>query len=172
MLFGSSIEEMRWCAVDGIVICRVDVRVVSEVGSDGVLGDVMSLRFELGSVADAMFEVARLPYLAGRLFARRVGVAALDELDCLGCTHVDRWGQQDVDVVGHHGEPMKEKFTLCAVPLQRRQEESGIGRALKVPMLSERTEGDRIRGELLTLSRHRKRVYLSFALERSSNSGM
>ena len=132
----------------------VDVWVVRQVGAGGVPGDVVSLRFEVAEVADAVFEVARVPDLAGGLFACGVGVAAFDKLNCLGGADVDCRGEQDVDVIGHDGIGVEEEFALGAVALEGCEEEFGVIGALEVAMLSEGGDGEGVGGELLTLGRH------------------
>jgi hypothetical protein len=57
--------------------------------------------------------IARLPDSSGELLAQSEGVAAFDELGC----SLDGfgWREQYVDVLWHHGKPMKEKPGLVAV---------------------------------------------------------
>jgi hypothetical protein len=58
-------EELGRGGVGGGRVGGVDVRVVAEVGTGGVLGDVVLLGFEVGEVAYAVFEVAFIPNLTG-----------------------------------------------------------------------------------------------------------
>jgi hypothetical protein len=57
------------------------------------------------------------------------GEASLDEFD--GMLDGFGGGAEDVDVVGHDDEAIKEKFTLIAIAKECRDHEFGVGGALE-----------------------------------------
>ena len=126
---------MRGRGVDGAWKSGVDVGVVGEVGAGGVLGDVETLGFEVGEVADAVFKAGGMPDFV--VAVGGVGVAAFDELDGSRCADVCGGREEDVDVVGHDGVGVEEELALRAVALEGCEEEFSAGCALEVAMPAE-----------------------------------
>lgn len=73
-----------------------------------------------------------VPDSAGALFTYGVGVAAFHQLDAARCALVDRWGDEDVNVVVHDGEGMDEEPALVSIAEEGGDEEVGVRGALEV----------------------------------------
>lgn len=96
----------------------------AEAGADGVVVDVVAMLLEVLPIADAMVGEASLPDRGGGVEA--VGEAAFDEHD--GSLEGDvLWGEEEMEVVGHDDEGVKEEVAFLPVVLEGLEEEMGCG---------------------------------------------
>jgi hypothetical protein len=93
------------------------------VGADGVLVDVGSADFELGSVANAVVGEASLPDGLGG--GEAVGEASFDQ--AYGALEGDALrGEEEVNVIGHDDEGVEFVVAFGAVVLEGFEEELGV----------------------------------------------
>jgi hypothetical protein len=76
----------------------VNVGVVWVVLADGIVCDVLLLRFEVVIVADAVFVITGVPDFSGELVADGERISSLYELDAAGRALIDCGGDQDVEM--------------------------------------------------------------------------
>jgi hypothetical protein len=120
----------------------VDVGVVEIVLPDGVVGDVLLLRFEVVFVPDAVFVVSGVPDFPGELAANCEGISALDELDAASRALIDRGCDQHVEMVWHDGEGVERESALIAVPEESGDHEFGVRGALEDSVTLVGEDGD------------------------------
>jgi hypothetical protein len=108
----------------------------------GIVGDVVKLGCEVGVIADAVFVIAGVPDLAQRLLPGGEGLATLDELDAAGGALVDRWCDEGVDVIGHHGEAMELEVFGVSIAEESGDEEFSVRGALEVAMALKGEDSD------------------------------
>jgi hypothetical protein len=93
------------------------------VGANGILVDVGSADFELGSVANAVVGEASLPDGLGR--GEAVGEASFDQ--AYGALEGDGLrGDEEVNVIGHDDEGVEFIVAFGAVVLEGFEEELGV----------------------------------------------
>ena len=102
----------------------------------GVAGYVEALFMKVFDISNAMFVIARVPYLSGRLFANREGVTAFDELDATCSRLIMRWSNENVNVVWHYDKGVQLEPSLVSISEETGDEEFGICGSLKMAMLS------------------------------------
>ena len=122
-MFGCGVEQMR--------VMEMDVRVILNIFTCWVIGDVKKLIVVVVRVCDAVGVVAVLPYFSGDVIANGEGKAALYQLDAAFDGVIVGRRDQDVNVVGHDYEAVELKAALFAVTRERIHHEVGVCGALK-----------------------------------------
>src|SRR5258707_14117169 len=112
-------------------VMEMDVRVILNVFSFWVVGDVEKLIVVVVRVCDAMRVAAFLPNLSGEVIANGEGKASLDQLNAALDGMIVGRRDQDVNVVGHDDEAVESKAALFAVTRERVHHEVGVCGALK-----------------------------------------
>ena len=132
------------------------MRVIHEVLSSGIVGDVEKLGAEVVFVTDSVFVIAGVPDVTGFLVLGSERIAALDELNAARRADVRGGRDKDVDVIGHDGEAMKQKFGRVSIAKESGDEKLGVFCALEMPVAIECEDGDGVGVELLADRGHAK----------------
>jgi len=112
-------------------VTKMDVWVVLNVFTCGVIGDVEELIVVVAGIGDAMRMVAVLPDLSCEVVANGEGEASLYQLDAALDGVVLGRRDEDVNVLGHDDEAVKLKAALFAVTKERIHHEIGVCGPLK-----------------------------------------
>lgn len=117
--------------------------------------DVSELVIEVLRVAHAVLEVARMPNGLPALDGMRV--TAFNELNAAGSALVDRRRDEDMDVVGHRHETVKQKLAAIAITEERCDEEAGISGVREVRSFLECRDCDGVGAQLVAGRRHEEK---------------
>jgi hypothetical protein len=135
-MFGCGVEQMR--------VMEMNVRVILNVFSFWVIGDVEELIVVVASICDSMRVVAVLPNLSGEVVANGEGKASLDQLDATLDGVIVGWRNQNVNVFRHNDEAVESKAALFAVAKERIHHKVGVCGALKdaTALMGDRSDGE------------------------------
>jgi hypothetical protein len=135
---------MLWSFVKNTYVMRVDVKVLQEIFTFWIFGNVEKLISAVVLIRNAMGMVAILPSFSGNRLADSKREASLDQLDTTFDGLVLRRCHQDMNVVGHNSEPMNFEAFLFAIAKQGVHHKFGVRGTLKdaASLVGDRCDGE------------------------------
>jgi hypothetical protein len=134
---------MRGDGVETVFVLCVDVWIAGIIFSGWVVGDVEFLGFKILRVANPMFVVTGVPYIALELPSNCEREAAFNELETSGSSGIEGWCDENVDVVRHDDKGVESEAVLIAIAEEGFNHQFGICSALKdaVPLVGKNRDG-------------------------------